>query len=155
MMRRSAPDLRSLVGTPAGRKIFRYSLASVVNVIVGEAILALAFGVLGWSASAAAVLAAVIAAGPAYWLARRWVWGRSGRSHLMKEIVPFWAMALVGLALTTWAAQAAERFGRHAGATRLGQTAIVMGAVLAASGLFWVARFLVLNRFLFGEGPQR
>lgn len=148
-MGRAIVRLRQWAGTAPGRKVVRYSLASMVNVLIGEAILALAFGVLHWSARSAAAAAAVLAALPAYWLARRWVWGRSGRSHLLKEVVPFWAMALVGLALTTWAAGVADRVGVDIGLTRVGQTLLLMAAVLGVSGLFWVARFVILNKVLF------
>jgi putative flippase GtrA len=151
-----AARVKALVGTESGRRLLRYGAASVVNVVLGEAVLALAFGWLKWSARSASVLAAVLAAGPAYWLARRWVWGRSGRSHLLKEVLPFWLLALVGLALTTWAAGVGETVGVDAGASRLGQTAIVMTAVLGASAAFWVIRFVLLNRVLFADrAPAR
>lgn len=142
--------------TDTGRKLIRYGLASVVNVIVAQAVLAFAFGLLHWSARPAAVLAAVVAAVPAYWLARRWVWGRSGRSHLVKEVLPFWALALVGLALTTWVAGEAEAVGTDATSSRAGQTVILMGSVLAISAVFWAVRFFLLNGILFADrAPDR
>ena len=149
-MSRPAPSLQ-LLRTATGRKLLRYGMASVVNVVVAQVVLALAFGVLHWTARAAAVLAAVVAAGPAFWLARSWVWGRSGRSHLVKEVLPFWGMALLGLALTTWVAGVAEAAGTDLTDSRLGQTLILMGAVFGISGVIWAARFFVLNGVLFAE----
>lgn len=149
-MSRPAPSLRSL-RTATGRKLLRYGIASVVNVVVSQVVLAWAFGVLHWTARAAAVLAAVVAAGPAYWLARSWVWGRSGRSHLVKEVLPFWGMALLGLALTTWVAGEAEAAGADLTDSRLGQTIILMVAVFGISAVIWAARFFVLNGVLFAE----
>ena len=35
---------------------------------------------------------------PSYWLNRNWVWGKRGRSHSVKEIVPFWIMSALGIA---------------------------------------------------------
>lgn len=144
-----------LLRTATGRKLLRYGAASVVNVVVAQVVLAWAFGVLHWTARAAAVLAAVVAAGPAYWLARSWVWGRSGRSHLVKEVLPFWGMALLGLALTTWVAGVAEAVGAEVTDSRLGQTVILMGAVFAISGVIWAVRFLVLNGVLFADRSGR
>lgn len=152
-MRRPVVGLRTRLGTATGRKLSRYFLASVVNVIIAEAILAFAFGFLHWSARSASLLAGSIAAIPAYWLARRWVWGRSGRSHLVKEVLPFWTLALLGLALGTWVAGLAESAGADVTASRLGQTLIVVGSVLIASGAFWVVRFLLLNGVLFADRP--
>ena len=142
--------LRNVGDAQTRRKLFRYAVASGVNIVIGEGILAVTFGVFGWTARSAAVLAAIVAAFPAYFLARRWVWGRSGRSHLLKEVLPFWTLALLGLGITTLAADVGERVGADA-ETRLTQTAIVMAFVLGASGVFWVMRFLLLNRVLFAD----
>jgi putative flippase GtrA len=140
-----------LLRTATGRKLLRYGAASVVNVVVAQVVLAWAFGVLHWTARAAAVLAAVVAAGPAFWLARRWVWGRSGRSHLVKEVLPFWGMALLALALTTWVAGIAETVSADLTDSRTGQTLILMGAVFAISGVIWAVKFFVLNGVLFAD----
>jgi putative flippase GtrA len=153
-MIRPAPSLE-LLRTATGRKLLRYGVASVVNVVVAQVVLAWAFGVLHWTARAAAVLAAVVAAGPAYYLARSWVWGRSGRSHLVKEVLPFWGMALLGLALTTWVAGVAETASADVTDSRLGQTLILMAAVFAISGVIWAVRFFVLNGVLFAERSPR
>ncbi len=153
-MRRPLPAV-DLLRTATGRKLLRYGAASVVNVVVAQVVLAWAFGVLHWTARAAAVLAAVVAAGPAYWLARNWVWGRSGRSHLVKEVLPFWGMALLGLALTTWVAGVAEAVGSDVTDSRLGQTAILMGAIFAISAVIWAVRFFVLNGVLFADRSRR
>ena len=150
-MRRPLLGLRGLWRTATGRKLLRYFVASAVNVVVAETILAFAFGVLRWPARSSAVLAAVVAALPAYWLARRWVWGRSGRSHLVKEVLPFWALALLALVVNTWVAGVAEEVGAEAGGSRLEQTALVTGSVLIASAGLWVVRFLLLNHVLFAD----
>jgi putative flippase GtrA len=149
-MSRPAPSLE-LLRTATGRKLLRYGIASVVNVVVAQAVLAWAFGVLHWTARASAVLAAVVAAGPAYYLARSWVWGRSGRSHLVKEVLPFWGMALLGLVLTTWVAGVAETASIDLTDSRLGQTLILMAAVFGISGVIWALRFFVLNGILFAD----
>lgn len=148
---RGPVPVRDFLRSDTGRKLVRYGMASAVNVVVAEAVLAFAFGLLHWSARRAAVLAAVVAAFPAFWLARRWVWGRTGRSHLMKEVVPFWALALIGLALTTWVAGIAEDAGADVTDSRLGQTIILMASVLGVSLLFWAVRFVLLNGILFAD----
>lgn len=148
--------LSEIMRTAGGRKLVRYGVASVVNVVVAQAVLASAFGLLHWSARPAAVLAAVVAAIPAYWLARCWVWGRSGRSHLFKEVVPFWSMALVGLALTTWVAGVAEALGTDVTDSRGWQTVILMVGVFGISAVLWAVRFFLLNSLLFADrAPTR
>lgn len=145
--------LPDFLRTATGQKFLRYGLASVVNVIVAEAVLAFAYGIFQWPARRAAVLATLVAAFPAFWLARRWVWGRSGRSRLFKEVVPFWGLALLGMVLTIWVAGAAEHAAADITGTRTGQTIILMASVLAASVVFWAAKFILLNRLLFADPP--
>jgi putative flippase GtrA len=153
-MPRPMPSV-DLLRTATGRKLLRYGAASVVNVVVAQVVLAWAFGVLHWTARAAAVLAAIVAAGPAFWLARSWVWGRSGRTHLVKEVLPFWGMALLGLVLTTWVAGVAETASADLTDSRLGQTLILMGAVFGISGVIWAVKFFVLNGVLFADRSVR
>jgi putative flippase GtrA len=149
-MRNPLERLPGMADPDTRRKLFRYAVASGVNVLVGEGTLAVMFGIVGWTARSAAVLAAVVAAFPAYVLARRWVWGRSGRSHLLKEVLPFWTLALLGLVITTVAADVGERVGADA-SSRLVQTGVVMAFVLGAAAVFWVIRFLLLNHILFAD----
>ena len=71
-----------------------------------------AFGMLHWTARAANVVACAVATVPSYYLNRCWAWGRRGRSHLWKEVVPFWVIAFAGLALSTWAADLGSALAR-------------------------------------------
>ena len=118
-----------------GRKLLRYSLASMVSIAVSQSVLMVAFGVWHWTASLANVVACAVATAPSYYLNRTWAWGRRGRSHLWKEVVPFWAIAFLGLALSTWAADAASSLAGNAGASHATTTAVVMAASLLAFGV--------------------
>ena len=137
-----------------GRKLLRYSLASMVSIAVSQSVLMVAFGVWHWTASLANVVACAVATAPSYYLNRTWAWGRRGRSHLWKEVVPFWAIAFLGLALSTWAADAASSLAGNAGASHATTTAVVMAASLLAFGVLWVGKFAVFNGLLFGERPE-
>ena len=78
--------------TPEAKQLFSYTMVSVVSTAVSFGVLALVFGVLHlWGEIGSTVFANVVATVPSYYLNRKWVWGKGGRSHLMKEIVPFWA----------------------------------------------------------------
>ena len=141
--------VQAFVGSPLGRKAIRYTMVSVVNVVLGETLLGLAFGLWHWSARSSALFSTCIATVPAYLLSRAWVWGKGGRSHLLKEVLPFWVMALAGLALSTWAAEVAESFSRRVTTVRLEQTVIVMSSSLLGFGVLWIVRFVVLNSLIF------
>jgi putative flippase GtrA len=141
--------LVSWLRTDRGRKRLRYMAVSLISVVVGQATLALAFGIFGWDARSSNLVAFAAGAVPSYWLNRRWTWGKRGRSHVLREMVPFCLMAIAGLALSTWAVRIAEIAALRLTEARAVQTAIVMGSSLGAYGLLWVAKFLAFDRVLF------
>ena len=131
--------------------VLRYSLVSLVSVGVSQSVLLVAFGVLHWTAQLANMVACTVATVPSYYLNRSWTWGRRGRSHLWKEVVPFWALAFLGLALSTWAADLGSTLASHAAASHVATTVIVMTAALLAFGVLWIGKFAVFSSLLFGE----
>ena len=112
-MSRAATGVRQL-RLPLGTRLFRYTAGSAICLAVSEGalfILVLA-GFQGWVASLLASVAGII---PGYPLNRTWTFGRRGRSHVWREVVPYWlttiggalfAALLVGIAtplVKTWA----------------------------------------------------
>ena len=138
--------------TPGGKKMIRYSLVSVVSVIVSQIVLFIAQSF--WSARTSNIVAVCVSAVPSYYLNRAWAWGKTGKSHLMKEIVPFWSLALLGLIFSTWAADYAESNAHHLTSSDLVTRLIVNGAALAAFGILWVGKFFIFNRLMFAHHPE-
>jgi putative flippase GtrA len=124
------------------RKPVLYALVSVVAVVTGQAVLWTCSGLLGWDPVPSNVTSVAIGSIPSYVLNRSWVWGKKGKSHLWKEIVPFWGMALLGLLLSTVAVAWASSWNDA--------TIVVSAANLAAFGVIWVGKFFVLHHLLFG-----
>jgi putative flippase GtrA len=155
------PELRSpraLVAwlwSPTGRIAVRYSVVSAISVGITQAVLFLTFGVARLaSAVVCNVLASAVAAGPSYYLNRRWAWGKTGRSHVWKEVVPFWALAFVGLALSVGAVDLAAEAGRGLELSHLGVAVLVNAASLLAFGVVWVGKFVVFHKVLFVDRPE-
>ncbi|MGI8810627.1 MAG: GtrA family protein [Acidimicrobiales bacterium] len=138
--------------TPGGKKMVRYSLVSVVSVIVSQIVLFAAQSF--WSARTSNIIAVCVSAVPSYYLNRAWAWGKTGKSHLMKEIVPFWSLALLGLVFSTWAADYAESNAHQVTGSDLVARLIVNGAALAAFGVLWVGKFFIFNKVLFARPPE-
>ena len=136
---------------PWARKMVRYSLVSLVSVVVSQAALMVAFGMLHWTARVANIAACTVATLPSYYLNRTWAWGKHGRSHVWREVVPFWVLAFVGLAFSTWAADLASSLAHRAAVSHTGATVIVMTASLGAFGVLWVGKFAIFNALLFAE----
>jgi putative flippase GtrA len=143
----TAEALLARARSPQGVKAIRYTLTSVISVAVSQVVLIFTFGALDWTARSANIFAVCVSAVPSYILNRRWAWGKRGRSHLLKEVVPFWSLALLGLLFSTWAADWAEtEFNRNALA--------VSAASLGAFGVLWVGKFMIFNELLFKHHPE-
>ena len=140
--------LRLLYRTPAGRRLIRYTAQSAITTLFSFSVLGLVYGVFRlWTEVPSTLFANVVATLPSYFLNRNWVWGKSGRSHLWREVVPFWAASVVGIVLSIFTASEA----RHLGLTYFphehgARTGLVEGANLLAFGLLWILKFLVFNR---------
>ena len=130
----------------------RYSMVSVVNVIIGQALLFLLLRLFVWTTdwtndvswTIANIVAVSLGSVPAYYLNRAWVWGKRGRSHFTREVLPFWGFAFAGLITSTLAVNIA------AGLTDVKIVANI--ANIAAFGLLWVVKFFVLDSAVFGRG---
>jgi putative flippase GtrA len=133
--------------TPEGIKLIRYSMVSVVSTVVSFVALAIIFGVGHWfGVITSTVIANVIATIPSYFLNRMWVWGKGGRSHLVKEVLPFWVMSAAGIVVSIGGAAIARHIGNSFHLSHFELTVVVLAANLVSFGLFWVLKFMLYNR---------
>jgi putative flippase GtrA len=140
-----------LARTPQGLKIIRYTMVSVISALTSLVILVILFGVLRlWGEVVCTLIANVLAGIPSYILNRRWVWGKGGRSHLWREVLPFWVMSITGIGFALVTSTLAHNFAVNHNLQHVARTALVVGANIAAFGILWFLKFLILNR-LFAE----
>jgi putative flippase GtrA len=133
--------------TPTGKKMFRYTMVSVISTAVSFTVLFLVYGVFRiWTEVPSTIFANVVASVPAYYLNRTWAWGKTGRSHLMREVIPFWAMSAAGITLSMFTAAAARHISSTHHLHHFGSTVLVLVANSFAFGILWVLKFLVFNR---------
>lgn len=136
--------------TPTGAKAVRYSAVSVICLVITQAVLLLTFGILRLaSAVECNVMATAVATVPSYTLNRRWAWGKEGRSHLWRELVPFWTLAAASFLFSLYAVGLADRLAMRSNLSHFWESVLVLGANLAAYGILWVGKFLLFNRLLF------
>jgi putative flippase GtrA len=137
--------------TPKGLKLIRYTAVSAISALTSLVILAIVYGVLRlWTEVISTLFANVMAGIPSYFLNRQWVWKKGGRSHLWREVLPFWVMSFTGIGFALFAASLAHNFADAHHLHHLARTVLVVGANVAAFGILWVLKFLILNR-LFAE----
>ncbi len=133
--------------TPEGLKVIRYTLVSVISALTSLIILTIVYGVLRlWTEVISTLFANIMAGIPSYILNRRWVWGKSGRSHIWREILPFWVMSFTGIGFALYTATLAHNFADAHHLHHLARTVLVVGANVAAFGILWILKFLILNR---------
>lgn len=146
-------DLRQLHKTPEGLKLIKYAAVSAVSVLASFLTLTLVYGVLRlWSPVPSTLFSNMVGSVPNYYLNRRWVWGKSGRSHVWREVLPFWTMSVTGILLSIGTATLARNFVQSHHVHHLAATVIVVGANLSAFGVLWIVKFLILGR-LFAHVP--
>jgi putative flippase GtrA len=133
--------------THRGRKLIRFTSVSVVSTVVSALVIALVYGLkIIKSEVDATLFGNLVAAFPSYQLNRQWTWGKSGRSHLRKEVLPFTCMTALGISFSLLGAS----FARHLVHTHhwdhLVNTGLVVFANLVSFAIFWVLKLLVFNR---------
>jgi putative flippase GtrA len=117
--------------------------------MVSEICLVLFNGVIGLGAVVASSLATAIAAIPNYYMNRKWAWGKHGRSHILKEVVPFWALAFAGWAFSTYSVYLMEHYAKQQQLSHALTTALLAIVYVAAFGVLWIGKFVIFNKLMF------
>lgn len=124
-----------------GQRLIRYAGVSVVGVTAGQTLLFVFYEVFGWKAVVANTAAVMLSTIPSYLLNRTWVWKKAGSHSISAEILLFWGMALLGLILSNVLVAIVEK--------RWDSWLLINVANLAAFGMLWVAKYILLDRVLF------
>jgi putative flippase GtrA len=143
---------QAIVPRPLLQKMSRCLLVSVGTTLLSAAVLvALALGA-GVPAGTANVIAVCCGIAPSYLANRHWVWGRSGRGDLAREILPFWVLSLAGLVASTVAVSVVAAVAAH-WSTSARAIALPLANV-SGFGALWLAQFAVLDKVLFKAHPK-
>jgi putative flippase GtrA len=125
-----------------GRKILRYCGVSVVNVFTGNGTLLICLAVLELHRVLSVLIAWMVSTIPAYVLSRRWVWQQRGANSMKAEVAPFWILALIGLTFSGLCVGIAGFF--------TDSSLVLIGVNFSAFGVVWVAKYIVLDRMMWG-----
>jgi putative flippase GtrA len=130
-----------------GALAIRYSMVSVVGIVITQLQLAIYVGMLDFDPTRSNVAAVMICAVPVFVLNKRWVWNADGKISFRREILPFWVFTGAGLALSTLFVEIAHNLSEDS-------TILVMIASLGGFGVLWVAKFLFLDQVMFGHSER-
>ena len=140
------------MATPIVQRMSRCFFVSVGTTLLSAAVLvALALGA-GVPAGSANVIAVCCGIAPSYFANRKWAWGRTGRSDLWREVVPFWSLSITGLVLSTIAV-ASVAHATTGWSTSARSIALPL-ANLAVFGGLWLVQFALLDQVVFKVVPN-
>lgn len=137
-----------------GRKWIRYSTVSAIAVAISEILIVVFSSGMKMSGVYANVLSVGLSAIPSYYLNRAWVWGKRGKNHIAKEVIPFWVFTFAGLLLSTLIVWLIVPHPIPADADWT-YTARVMIGQLLGFGILWIAKFFAFEKLLFGASTHR
>ena len=135
-------------------QLARYGAVSIVATSVSLTVLGVLVATRAVAPIWANVIATAVGTVPSFELNRRWVWGKTGRRSLVREVGPFCVMSFAGLAVSTLAVAAAAGWAANAQVGDAVRTVAVEGANVAAFASLWVLQFVLLDRVLFGRRPR-
>lgn len=143
----SFADVQTWAGSHQGKKLIRYTLGSVYTTIFSQITIFVVYGLhIISGVVGATLLANLLATIPAYQLNRRWAWRKSGTSHWRKEVLPYWALALAGIAFSAIGALGAKHLIHSHHWTHWLNTVLVAFVNLVSFAIFWVLKMLVFNK---------
>ena len=142
---------RNLVGYERKLPRFaRYAGVSVLATVLAQAGLLFAYGVMGWGVAPAVMFSLAVSVIPAYALSRSYVWPDAADPRAgLGEATGFFVVALIGSMITLALVWTAVRTAGAMTSDHVTLTLVATAASVAATGAVWIARYLILNRFLF------
>ncbi len=144
--------VRQIIAHPSSLKLIKYASVSVISTVVAQVTLLLTFGVFRLMSEVPANLVAnILATIPSYTLNRRWVWGKGGKSHFWREVVPFWVLSFIGLAFSSLAVWLAGDFARNHGLSHAATSLLVNAANLLSFAILWIVKFVIYNKLFHVE----
>jgi putative flippase GtrA len=127
-------------------KLLRYASVSVATTALSLSVLSVLVAVVHVEAVRANIIATICGIGPSYYLNRRWVW-KHPESRFARHVVPFWAMSLSGLLLSSISVHVADRLAQRLPADI--RTLAILAANVTAFGTLWIIQFVINDRVLF------
>ena len=140
-------DVLAWSKTHQGKKLIRFTLSSVITtgVSLGAILIVYGFHIIT-GIIAATLFGNILAMVPSYYLSRAWAWGKRGRSHFGKEVVPYLLMSFAGIAFSLLGALFVKHLVHTHHWSHLLDTCLVGGVNVLSFAIFWVLKVLLFNR---------
>jgi putative flippase GtrA len=141
--------------TDAGQRAIRYSATSQICVVITQVFIFVFLKVVHLDITTSMkpevqsnMAATMVTSIPAFALNKYGVWGKRGRAHMRREVLPFWVFTVAGWILSSIAVSfAAHHIGTPGSSLR---TVSVMAANIVGFGVLWIVKYLFLDKIMFG-----
>lgn len=127
--------------------MIRYASTSVLMVLLTQVVILLFLKGLGWDPEPANLVSTMLVSIPAFAMNKYWVWGKSGRARVRREVLPFWVFTVAGWFLSTGMVYLADEMTDE---DTLLHVVAVLAASVAGFGVLWVLKYLFLDKIMFG-----
>ncbi|HEX2578049.1 MAG TPA: GtrA family protein, partial [Aquihabitans sp.] len=136
--------------TDAGKRALRYVATSGFGVVTTQILLFLFLHGFDWKPVPSNFTAVTIVSVPAFLLNKYWVWGKRGRAHVRREVLPFWLFTIAGWILSTLAVIVVVNITKDPDVASLrdGNKVAVQAANIAGFGILWVLKYLFLDKIM-------
>lgn len=149
-MRFRSNDLTQWFRSPVGKRAFRYTLGSGIAFAISQVVFIASYGVFHiFGARGSSIFATLAGAVPSYFMNRNWAWEKHGRSHLSKEVIPYFVMSALSLVFSTWSADFASSHRDLIGSSHVLQVFFVDCAYVASFVILWFAKYAFMDKVLF------
>ena len=164
-MKVTSTSLRDHARSDEGRKQLRYAGVSLVFVPLGQVLIQL-FGAFVFTSTtaaggkevnwvAASIASAAVLTVPNFFANKHLVWKNTSKDNLHAQVVVFWVAAMLGVTLATLLTYLVDAAISGHGWT---EKVAVFFAQLTGFGIVWLARYVILDKWLFkvthhGEEP--
>jgi putative flippase GtrA len=129
----------------------KFTVGSVVSTLLSQVTLTGLYGLGMANATAAAVLAFIAGAIPAFIINWWWTWGRHGRPALVRELVPYLAVIIGGGLAATLLSTVTDHALAPLVTDRAWRTVALNAAYLSSYALLFVVKFALLDRIFRGR----
>ncbi len=147
--------MRNLRSSHFFHKLLKYAIGSGISAVVSQTAFILSFSVFGFFGSRnSAIFATLVGAVPSYFLNRNWAWQKRDRSSFSREVLPYIAMALIGLVFSTWSVDFADSHISALGISEKAKAVVIPAVYFGSFAVLWFGKFAFLNKFLFGGASQ-
>ncbi len=134
--------------TKVGRHFSRFALVALVALGTSETTVVVCLGPLHRGPGFSGFMGWFTGAAVSYLLSR-WAWERKGRPHLLKETVPFWAIAIGTAVVLTSATHFAGTLAKGLSLHGVEKVVFVAAGYLVANSLTFLTRFLIFHYIRF------